>query len=74
MTDEPVLTFGTLGALIGAVLAALLIEFTGMSDPTIEAISALIVFLVPFIASLFVARSKVTPMAKLEKEKSDGNA
>ena len=69
-SSEPVIAWGTLGALIGALLASLLNQYApSMGGDLINAIVELAVFLVPVLGGLWFARSKVTPVAKLEDSK-----
>lgn len=64
MQNEPVAIFGTLGALVGAVLSGVLYTYMpDMGGPLIDAIVALVVFIVPLLVGLWYARSKVTPLA-----------
>lgn len=66
VTNEPVVTYGTIGVLIGTLLAAWLRNYTDMPDDMTTAIVELVVFAVPIVIGLIVARSKVTPVAKLK--------
>ena len=69
MSNEPVAVWGTLGALLGALLASLLNQYAPtMGSELISALVELTVFLVPVLGGLWYARSKVTPVAKLESK------
>ena len=67
MSNEPVMIWGTLGTLIGALLAAAMQQYAPqMGSELTNSIVELVVFLVPILGGLWYARSKVTPMAKLQ--------
>lgn len=62
---EPVLAAGALAGIVGAVLVLLVSFGVRVTEDQQKAILAVVTLLAPIIAA-WVARSKVTPMAKLE--------
>ena len=63
MSNEPVMVWGTLGTLIGALLMAAMKQFLpDMGNEMMTSIVELVVFLVPILGGLWYARGKVTPV------------
>ena len=64
MKNEPVMLWGTLGTLIGALLLAAMQQYAPtMGTELMNSIVELVVFLVPILGGLWYARGKVTPTA-----------
>ena len=64
MRNEPVMVWGTLGTLIGALLLAAMQQWMpDMGAELMTSIVELVVFLVPILGGLWYARGKVTPTA-----------
>lgn len=60
---EPVLIWGTIGTLVGAMLS----QFTpSFGTELIDAIVQFVMIVGPVVAGLLIARSKVTPLSKTE--------
>ena len=60
--NEPVMIWGTLGTLIGALLMALMKQYLpDLGGDMMTSIVELVVFLVPILGGLWYARGKVTP-------------
>ena len=68
MKNEPVVIYGTLGTLIGAVLAGLLRNYTDMPDDLTAAIVELVVFMTPVLIGLFFARGMVDGPETVKKK------
>lgn len=66
MSNEPVLAAGTAAGLVGAVLTLLVAFGVHVTEDQQKAILAVVVLVVPIVAAI-IARSKVTPVAKLEQ-------
>lgn len=64
MSNEPVMVWGTLSTLVGALLMAMMQQFMpDIGNELMTAIVELVVFLVPILGGLYYARGKVTPVA-----------
>ena len=69
MSNEPVMVWGTLGTLVGALLMAMMQQFMpDIGNELMTAIVELVVFLVPILGGLWYARSKVTPVSNPKNE------
>lgn len=64
MSNEPVVFWGTLGTLIGALLLALMQQYMpDVGGELTNSIVDLAVFIVPVLGGLYMARARVTPIA-----------
>lgn len=61
MPNEPVLTVGSITAIIAAVLSLLVAFGVDLSDAQTQAILGLVAILGPLVAAL-ISREKVTPL------------
>jgi len=67
VSQEPVMIWGTLGTLVGALLLALMKQFMpDIGNDLMMSIADLTVFVVPVLGGLWYARSKVEPVVKIE--------
>lgn len=62
MSNEPVMIWGSVGALIGSLLAWLVPD---MPNEVAQNIVTVVAMVGPILAGLVYARSKVTPTAKI---------
>ena len=62
-STEPVMIWGALGLVVGGILAWLVPD---MPDPLVQNITSLIALAGPPLAGMLIARSKVTPTAKID--------
>lgn len=61
MTNEPVISATTVGAIVSAVLALLVVFGVNIQSDQIEAILTAVAVIAPVVLSAIYARSKVTP-------------